>query len=258
MSSSTDNIFDFKGKTAYVLGGSGLIGIETIKLLKKQNVQVINLDIRDYNKNKKNEVFIKFDCTKLNKIEKRLDKIFLENNYPDIFINCSYPKTKNRKDNSFTKIDYKSLKENIEIHLNSSVWITKIIADKMVKKKIKGTIIQTGSIYGLVGQDQNIYLNTKMSENMSYSIIKGGIINFTRQAASNYGKYGIRINTVCPGGVADGKQEKNFLKNYKKRVPLKRLAKPIEIASVNMFLSSEASSYITGTAIIVDGGWTCI
>jgi len=253
-----DNIFNLDGKTAYVLGGSGLIGIETIKLLRKYNAKVINLDVKDYSKSRNKEIFIKFDCTKLKKIEKRLEAIFVKNNFPDIFINCSYPKTKNWKNNSFSKINYKNLKENIEMHLNSSVWITKIIAEKMMKKKIKGTIIQTGSIYGLVGQDQNIYLNTKMTENMSYSIIKGGIINFTRQAASNYGKFGIRINTVCPGGVADGKQEKSFLKNYKKRVPLKRLAKPTEIASVNLFLSSQASSYITGSSIVVDGGWTCI
>ena len=254
-----DNLFSLEGKTAYVLGGSGLIGIETIRLLKNHNAKVINLDIKNYNKDKKNEeIFVKFDCTKLEKIDKKLTKIFNKNNYPDIFINCSFPKTKNWKNSSFSKINYKSLQKNIEIHLNSSVWLTKIVAEKMIKKKIKGSIIQTGSIYGLVGQDQNIYLNTKMSENMTYSIIKGGIINFTRQAGSNYGKFGIIVNTVCPGGVADGKQEKNFLKNYKKRVPLKRLAKPIEIASVNLFLSSEASSYIAGTAIIVDGGWTCI
>ena len=156
-----DNIFNLDGKTAYVLGGSGLIGIETIKLLRKYNAKVINLDVKDYSKSRNKEIFIKFDCTKLKKIEKRLEAIFVKNNFPDIFINCSYPKTKNWKNNSFSKINYKNLKENIEMHLNSSVWITKIIAEKMMKKKIKGTIIQTGSIYGLVGQDQNIYLNTK-------------------------------------------------------------------------------------------------
>ena len=260
--SNIDNLFNLDGKTAYVLGGSGLIGAETIKLLNAHKAKVVNLDIKNYKKNQKTknnkQIFEKFDCTKLEKAKEKLVKIFNKNNYPDIFINCSYPKTKNWKNNSFSKIDYKSLKKNIELHLNSSVWITKVVAEEMIKKKIRGSIIQTGSIYGLVGQDENIYLNTKMSENMSYSIIKGGIINFTRQSGSIYGKYGIRINTICPGGVEDGKQEKNFLKNYKKKVPLKRLAKPSEIASVNLFLSSDASSYITGTAVIVDGGWTCI
>ena len=90
--------------------------------------------------------------------------------------------------------------------------------------------------------------------------IVNSLINLTKQMASYYGKYNIRVNCICPGGVRDkiNSKNKNFIKNYKKRVPLKRLAKPIEIASVNLFLSSEASSYIAGTAIIVDGGWTCI
>ena len=152
-----DNLFNLGGKTAYVLGGSGLIGAETIKLLNAHKAKVVNLDIKNYKKNQKTknnkQIFEKFDCTKLEKAKEKLVKIFNKNNYPDIFINCSYPKTKNWKNNSFSKIDYKSLKKNIELHLNSSVWITKVVAEEMIKKKIRGSIIQTGSIYGLVGQD---------------------------------------------------------------------------------------------------------
>ena len=136
----------------------------------------------------------------------------------------------------------------------------KLIANLMVKKNKPGTIIQLGSIYGIVGQDINIYKNTNMAENMTYSIIKGGILSLTRQMASYYGKFNIRINSVCPGGVFNKKypQNKIFIKNYRNRVPLKRLAENKEIASSIIFLSSEASSYITGTALMVDGGWTCI
>mgnify|MGYP001324713106 FL=1 len=127
----------------------------------------------------------------------------------------------------------------------------------MVKKNISGSIIQLSSIYGIVGQNLEIYKGTKMAESMSYSVIKGGINNLTRQMASYYGKYNIRINSVCAGGVFDY-QNKLFLKNYKKIVPLKRLAKTDEIASTVAFLSSDASSYITGSMIMVDGGWTAI
>ena len=87
-----DNLFSLEGQTAYVFGGSGLIGIETIRLLKNHNAKVINLDIKNYNKDKKNEeIFVKIDCTKLEKIDKKLTKIFNKNNYPDIFINCTSP-----------------------------------------------------------------------------------------------------------------------------------------------------------------------
>ena len=99
---------------------------------------------------------------------------------------------------------------------------------------------------------------------MNYSVIKGGIINFSRQLASYYGNYKIRINSICPGGIVGHSkglskgQDKIFLRNYIKNCPLQRLGTPEEVASSVLFLASDASSYITGTAFIVDGGWTSI
>ena len=75
--------------------------------------------------------------------------------------------------------------------------------------------------------------------------------------ASYFGKNGIRINTICPGGIIHN-QNKNFIKNYEKRVPLKRMGKPQELASAIVFLLSGASSYITGSTMVIDGGWTII
>ena len=91
--------------------------------------------------------------------------------------------------------------KNIEIHMNSYAWLAKIVAEKMIKNKIKGSIINLNSIYGLLGQDLSIYEKTSMKENMPYSMIKGGLVNLTRQMASYYGKFGIRINGVCSGGL---------------------------------------------------------
>jgi len=92
---------------------------------------------------------------------------------------------------------------------------------------------------------------------MAYSIIKGGIVNFTRYLSSYFGKYNIRVNSICPGGIFDN-QDPIFVENYEKKVPLNRMGKPEEIASVVLFLASDASSYITGATIMVDGGWTAI
>ena len=103
-----------------------------------------------------------------------------------------------------------------------------------------------------------------MEENMTYAAIKGGIANLTRQMASYYGQFSIRVNTICPGGLKGHvagknlKQNKNFVLNYSKRVPLKRLGEPHEVASTALFLASEASSYISGSIVMVDGGWTSI
>ena len=170
-------------------------------------------------------------------------------------VNCTYPKTKDWKNNSFDKINVSSYKKN-DMHLNSYVWSAKIIADLMKKNK-KGSIILLSSIYGVVGQDLSIYEGTKMQESMTYSVIKGGINNLTKQMASYYGKFQIRINALCAGGVFENQNER-FVKNYKKKVPLKRMATSSDIALSVIFLASDASSYITGTTFMVDGGWTSI
>ena len=110
----------------------------------------------------------------------------------------------------------------------------------------------------------NIYKKTRMKENMPYSMIKGGLVNLTRQMASYYGQYRIRINGICAGGLKghvagkSNKQEKQFVKNYQKKVPLKRLGDSEEVANAVTFIASDAASYITGSNILVDGGLTII
>lgn len=254
---------NLKNKKVFILGGSGLIGTKVISNILSLSPNIIVLDVKKNNLSK-HVKFEKFDCSNLNKLEINFKRVIKKFGCPNIFINCSYPKTKEWSNSSFKSITLKNIRKNIDIHLHSYSWLSKMAADEMVKKNINGSIISMNSIYGLVGQDLNIYEKTKMKENMSYSIIKGGLINLTRQMASYYGKYNIRINNVCAGGLKGhvaGKskiQEKIFIRNYSKKTPLKRLGDPEEVANVIIFLASDASSYITGTNIVVDGGWTAI
>ena len=161
-------------------------------------------------------------------------------------------------------ISFNTLKENIEKNLLPYSWLPKIFADIMKLNKINGTIINIGSIYGVVGQNLNYYKNTKMKENMVYTLIKGALINHTKQMASYYGKYNIRFNIISPGGIKwhvagkSIKQDLNFIKNYIDNVPLKRMCKPSDVASASIFLSSDASNYITGANLLVDGGITSV
>ncbi len=251
------NIFSLKGKLAYVIGGSGLIGKETINCLKTYKAKVINLDIKTLKGKYINEYF---DITDDFNLEKKFLAIVKKHGIPDIFINCSYPRNKDWNKNTFTDITKNYLNLNIKNQLNSGVLTSVMVANLMKNKKKQGSIIFLGSIYGVVGQDLNIYEGTGMRENLSYSIIKGGLVNFTKQMASYYGKHNIRVNCICPGGIIDRVNSKNkkFLNNYSRKVPLKRLAKSKEISNAILFFSSKASSYITGHTMMVDGGWTCI
>ena len=250
-------------KKVYILGGFGLIGSKVVINSLSVGAKVVILDIKK-KQIQKNVKYERFDCSKLKTLEKNFDRIVKKLGFPDIFINCSYPRTKDWDQCSFNTINLKRMAKNIEIHMNSYAWLSKIVADKMLKNKIRGSIINLNSIYGLVGQDLNIYQKTSMKENMPYSMIKGGLVNLTRQMASYYGQYGIRVNNICSGGVnghVAGKlksQKKQFIKNYENKVPLKRLGEPDEVANVITFIASDASSYITGSNILVDGGWTII
>ena len=265
------NIFDLKNTTSYILGGLGLIGLESSIALSLCGSKVIVLDknikgkeiIKKINqKHKINIIFEYLDISNLKILEKKYLNLINKYSIPDIFINASYPKNNNWNQNSFSKINLQILEENIHTHLNTYSWIAKLVADSMIEQKL-GSIIQLGSIYGFVGQDLNLYKNLDANENMTYSIIKGGIINLTRQMASYYGQYNIRVNCISPGAIKnfDKKDLTNnnvFRSRYIKKTPLKRLGQPSDVASSVVFLSSKASNYITGINLVIDGGMTII
>lgn len=249
--------FNLSKKNIFILGSEGLIGKKTSEVLYLHGAKLICIDKISKKKiKKKNYYYQRIDISNLKIFKKQVEKLYGQFGVPDVFINCSYPKTMDWKNNSFKKINLKSFKKNIDIHLNSFAWTAKIIADSMSKRK-RGSIILLSSIYGLVGQKPFIYENTKMSESMTYSIIKGGINTLTKQMSAYYGKYNIRVNAICPGGIFNN-QEKKFVKEYIINTPLKRMATPEDIAYSIVFLASDASSYITGIQMPIDGGWTAI
>ncbi len=253
-----------KNKKAFIIGGSGLIGRSIIKSFLKNKAKVYNLDLKRINLNNKNYYFESFDCTDLDNIKKNIEMLIKKYGLPDIFINASYPRTKDWSKNSFKSIKLKSLQQNINMFMNSYAWSAKCIADKMISNSKKKSIILIGSIYGKVGQNTFNYVGTEMKENYSYSIIKGGIDSATRQMASYYGKYNIRVNNLCPGALISHvaglskRQNKKFIDNFIRLNPIKRLGKADEVANVALFLGSDLSSYITGQSIYVDGGYTII
>lgn len=263
--------FILKKKKAFIFGGCGLLGQEITNIFVEASADTIVFDNNIFIGKKfekkfknKNFKFIKTNLVDFRNIEKNLKKFIKNFGCPDVFVNCSYPTAKNWIKSSFVKNNLSRLRYNIDLHLNSYVWWAHKICDQMKKNKIKGSIVLFSSIYGILGQNMNVYKNTKISENMNYSVIKGGVSNFARQLASYYGKNGIRVNAICPGGVtghikgSKNKQHKKFIKNYSNNVPLQRLASPIDVACSVLFLSSDASSYITGTNFMVDGGWSAI
>jgi len=134
--------------------------------------------------------------------------------------------------------------------------ICRMFIPDMLKQK-RGSIINISSIYGVVSNDPNIYEGTDMKQSPTYNFVKAGMINFTRYLACYYGKKGVRANCISPGGYFND-QPAPFLEEYTKRVPIGRMLHNDDIKGAVVYLASDASEYITGANLIVDGGWTCL
>lgn len=248
---------DLENKVIIVTGASGLIGKEIVKELLEHKANVVYADIAagtvqetlqchpytlDLGSNESIDNLVDFTVQKLGRI--------------DGLINAAYPRTRDWGRYKFEDTPFEHWKRNVELQLNSVFYLDQQVL-KVMKEQGHGSIVNFGSIYGIVGNDFTIYEEYGGTSPAEYCAIKGGIINFTRYLASYFGKYGIRVNCVCPGGIFDN-QRQEFLKAYNHRCPMKRMGTPEDIAPLCLFLVSQGSKYITGQIIAADGGWTAI
>ncbi|WP_316763101.1 oxidoreductase [Pedobacter aquatilis] len=241
-----------KDKIILVTGGSGLLGKEIINNLLTRGAVAINADINVETNFKKQTLNV--DITSEESIVTAIEQVTDAYGKIDGLVNNAYPRTKDWG-TKFEDITYESWQKNVDMQMNTTfLFIQKIIPALL---KTKGSIVNITSIYGVVGNDLTIYENTSINTAAPYSAIKGGVINFTRYLASYYGRQGVRVNCVSPGGIFDHQHE-SFVANYEKKVPMGRMGNPDDIAPAVSFLISDDAKYITGQNLIVDGGWTAI
>lgn len=242
-----------KDKIIIVTGGSGLIGKELVSDINRKGGKAINADI-GVETNLQSGT-IRMDITSDQSIQNGIDQIVAEFGRIDGLVNNAYPRTKDWG-TRFEDIDPQSWRVNIDIQLNSYFVCSQKVL-KFMAAHNRGAIVNITSIYGVVGNDFTLYEEFGGTSPAAYSAIKGGLINFTRYLASYYGKKGIRVNCVSPGGIFD-QQHPSFVSRYEAKVPMGRLGNPNDIAPAVSFLLSDEAKYITGQNLIVDGGWTCI
>jgi NAD(P)-dependent dehydrogenase (short-subunit alcohol dehydrogenase family) len=254
-------LFSLEGKCAVVIGGSGKIGFPMAEALAEAGAKVYIASRSSknfqpvvdklYSQGLNAEGVVLDQSNEKNVIEV-VDAISKDFKAPDILINsgCSRPMKKFFYD-SVDNWD-KSMQVNAR-----GMFITARIFGESMAKTGKGSIINISSIYGLVAPDMNVYHGSDFETEPDYAFLKGGIISFSRYLASYYAKKGVRVNCISPGGFYNNQSEP-FLSKYIAKTPMGRMAKHDDIKGVALFLASDASKYITGSVIAVDGGWTMV
>ncbi|MCD6231082.1 SDR family oxidoreductase [Candidatus Aerophobetes bacterium] len=252
-------LFSLKGKVALVTGGAGLYGVTISTALGEAGASVViasrNLNrcekvAKDLRSKNLDVVAMPLDLSIKDSIIALKDRIVNTYGKIDILFNNAVA----RKGGSMDIMTAEEWEEPMKVNSTGLFLCSKIFIEEMVKQK-SGSVINISSIYGIVGPDFSIYGNTGMTNPANYSFAKGGMIAFTRYLATYYAKYNIRVNCISPGGLFTN-QPKEFVDNYIKRTPLGRMANEDDLKGAAVFLASDASSYITGHNLVVDGGWT--
>lgn len=252
--------FSLKGKTAVITGGSGLFGRQMVQALAQAGATVYTVS----RKLESNEALAatlreqgydvhagQLDQSKEDSILAFLDSVTAEGKTIDILVNNSVlrPMKKSMDD------DISAFEESMKVNATGLFAISRAFGEHMAKNG-GGSIINIGSYMGLLGPNDTLYREDDMGmPSPDYFFHKGGMVNFTRYMAAYYGPKNVRCNVLNLGGFFNN-QPKNFLKHYYDKTFLKRMANDTDIMGAIIFFASDASAYITGASLAIDGGYT--
>ena len=270
MKSQYKALFELKGKTAIVTGAVGILGQGFCRGLAEFGAQVAVVDLnqdrcvafaeeleRDYGTS---ALGVACDVSDPVSVAKMVEQVVSRFGSIDILHNNAASKSSDL-DAFFASTEKYSLSEwrkIMAVNVDGMFLVAQAVGGQMQKQGTGGSIIQTASIYGIVSSDKRIYegsfyLGRQISNPAVYSTSKAAVVGLTRYLAANWGDAGIRVNALVPAGVESG-QNDTFKARYSARVPLARMAKADEMVGALVYLASDASSYVTGHCLVVDGG----
>ncbi len=267
--------FDLTGRVAIVTGGGGQLGFEFCKTLAEAGAAVVVADLNMEHAQRaatrlseSGYTILPFqlDVTNVSSTHQLVDETMKQYGRIDILVNSAAldPKfdpdaaAKGIAPGAFEDYPLDQWNDALNVNLTGLFLVTQACVRQMVAQGKKGSIINICSTYGLNGPDQRIYIKDGKRvafKPVYYTTTKAGVIGFTKYLAAYYAGTEIRVNALTPGGVYNNHEE-YFVKNYSAKTIMGRMAQKDEMNGALLFLASEASSYMTGNNVIVDGGWT--
>jgi len=267
--------FDLTGRVAIVTGGVGLLGAEFCSTLAEAGASVVVVDLSasasqavadSLTKSGYKSLAVPTDITQPEAVNALIEKTLSEFGRLDILVNSAGLDPKFDPDavkkgitpGAFEDYPLDLWNSALNVNLTGLFLITQACVKPMIAQGKKGSIINICSTYGLNGPDQRIYI--KDGERVAfkpvyYTVTKAAVMGFTKYLAAYYAGTDIRVNALTPGGVFNN-HEDYFVKNYSAKTIMGRMANKDEMNGALLFLASDASSYMTGNNVVVDGGWT--
>jgi NAD(P)-dependent dehydrogenase (short-subunit alcohol dehydrogenase family) len=267
-------LFDLSNEVAVVTGGAGRLGREYARTLAHAGARVAAWDLAGTSPEIAADLqghgvtLQAVNIVSRDEVERAMQQVVQRLGTPTILVNNagmgSSPVGAALENGPFEDYPEQAWDTMIDSHLKGAFFVTQAFLRAFRSRESvpsHGSIINVSSTYGVVSPDQSLYEYRRREgvpyfKPVGYSVAKSGVLNFTRWLAEYCAPFGVRVNTLVPGGVREEGHATEFVSEYEKRTPLGRMARPDDYNGAVLFLASPASSYMTGAMLVVDGGWT--
>jgi len=269
-------LFSLQDRVAVITGGAGLLGVKHAEVIASAGGIPVLVDIdgarADERAKEVADTFgikawgVGIDITKEEQVRTLLGQVLERHGRVDILINNAArdPKVKGDGTASLSRVENFPMEQweaDLDVGLKGAFLCSQIFGGEMARRK-KGVIVNIGSEYGVNGPDQRLYRQPGLAEEaqpvkpITYTVVKSGLIGMNRYFALYWAQRGVRVNAVSLGGVRQDQPEE-FVQRYIEQVPLGRMAEPEDYQGTILYLCSDASSFLTGANLVVDGGKSC-
>lgn len=257
---STDPLFDIKDRVFVTTGACGLIGRALMKAFHERGAKLVIADIEDAdpeafaNELGGDHMGAVCDVSDESAIEELKTKVLERYGRVDVLINNHHFLAKGAWDTTAETFPSDAWRSIIDVNLNGTFWMCRAFGSQMLEQG-KGSIINMASTYGVVSSNPALYADNSVASPIAYSASKGGVIMLTKYLASYWAGRGVRVNALTPHGVWNNHEEA-FDKRFSSMTPIGRMMKAEELVGAALLLASDAGSYINGSNLLVEGGWT--